>query len=383
MSNFSRLFCFVVSLSFIACLAFESANAIPYFARKYDAECAMCHWHQPKLNSFGKKFQANGYKINKDDAPDSLKSVDALPLSIKLEPRFVVDNAAASSSDFQLHSIELLMGLTLPNGASVFMEKYLEERGDYHNAGDAFVYLPVGKRSYAKFGQFSVMNHIPDGERITINRNIVYNSRLGIGGKTNKVRLRDRQRGLELGTSLSDDTTLSLSVFNGNADASEGGDDIADDNDFKSYNIQLIHEFLRSSIGAYYFGGDNAAAGTPGNRFYRTGLTANWQPRYEWNIELITMTGRDKNMFSDAGLTRVTGNGYSLETDYLLKDGLALFARYGDLRIDGTSLADIKKTQFVGGFSWMVEETQKMTLEFMNATGNENGEIHFEYEINF
>lgn len=383
MSSLSKFFVSISVSIFMFVLCSEDAGAIPYFARKYDADCSMCHWHQPKLNSFGKKFQSNGYKISKDDNPDSFRSIDTLPLSIKIEPRIVLDNSVASSSDFQLHSIELLMGLTLSNGASVFVEKYLEERGDFHNAGDVYVNLPLGKRSHVKFGQFSTMNHIPDGERVTINRNIVYNSRVEIGGIKNKVRLRDIQRGLEIGTSLTDDTALSLSVFNGNSDAAEGGDDIADDNDYKSFNLQLIHDFVRSSVGAFYYGGDNAPAGSDSNRFYRAGITATWMPVYEWNIELITMAGRDKNLLNNSGLTRVDSKAFSLEVDHMIKDGFVLFGRYGDLRVEGTGFKDVKSTQFVGGFSFMVEQTQKMTLEFMNTTGNKDGEIQFEYEIAF
>ncbi|MEK7279559.1 MAG: hypothetical protein AAB090_02785, partial [Nitrospirota bacterium] len=47
------------------------AYAIPAFARKYNADCSMCHYPAaPRLNSFGHEFRRAGYRtpeeFNKD-----------------------------------------------------------------------------------------------------------------------------------------------------------------------------------------------------------------------------------------------------------------------------------------------------------------------------
>lgn len=39
------------------------SSAIPAFARKYKTSCSTCHTMYPVLNSFGKAFRANGYRI--------------------------------------------------------------------------------------------------------------------------------------------------------------------------------------------------------------------------------------------------------------------------------------------------------------------------------
>ncbi len=44
-----------------------SAQAIPYFARKYQTACATCHNNFPELNDFGEAFKKNGFKFPKDD----------------------------------------------------------------------------------------------------------------------------------------------------------------------------------------------------------------------------------------------------------------------------------------------------------------------------
>ncbi|HHS82539.1 MAG TPA: hypothetical protein ENJ68_03370, partial [Devosia sp.] len=39
------------------------ANAIPAFARKYQANCALCHTSEPRLTVFGQQFKENGYQM--------------------------------------------------------------------------------------------------------------------------------------------------------------------------------------------------------------------------------------------------------------------------------------------------------------------------------
>jgi len=41
----------------------DTADAIPAFARKYQANCALCHSSEPRLTPFGQKFLENGYQF--------------------------------------------------------------------------------------------------------------------------------------------------------------------------------------------------------------------------------------------------------------------------------------------------------------------------------
>ncbi|MEW6201069.1 MAG: hypothetical protein AB1546_03775 [bacterium] len=369
-------------MTFIMLIA-APANAIPYWARKYNADCSMCHWHQPKLNTFGKKFQADGYRITDDDPLDtSVEALKTMPVSIKVEPRFVVGNTAKSSTDFQMHAIELQIGAALSENSSIFIEKYLEERGEYHNAGDVFVRWMPDDKFAVSFGQFSLMSHIPDPERITINRNIVYDSRVSIGGKTNKFRLRDRQRGVSLSFYPSDRFTTALSIINGNADAAETGN-IADDNDFKSIHLDAFYDLPAGySLGIFGHTGDSAPAGSQKNRFYRTGLTAWTRFNYKWNIELITMRGRDKNLLSDNNATAVKSSAYSIELDRMFREGFVGFVRYGDFRTSAAGVDSVNSVQTLLGLSKMLGGSQKLTAEFLAVPGRSGDQFHFEIEFN-
>ncbi len=41
----------------------QEAGAIPVFSRKYGVNCTMCHSSYPRLNDFGARFRANGYRM--------------------------------------------------------------------------------------------------------------------------------------------------------------------------------------------------------------------------------------------------------------------------------------------------------------------------------
>src|SRR3972149_7221562 len=45
----------------------EDANAIPYFSRKYNTPCTMCHVQYPSLNTTGMTFKQNGYRLKGEE----------------------------------------------------------------------------------------------------------------------------------------------------------------------------------------------------------------------------------------------------------------------------------------------------------------------------
>jgi hypothetical protein len=62
-----RSWVILVALCLPLGLWWESALAIPPFARKYATSCTTCHYAFPKLNGFGKAFKNNGYRYPGDD----------------------------------------------------------------------------------------------------------------------------------------------------------------------------------------------------------------------------------------------------------------------------------------------------------------------------
>jgi hypothetical protein len=57
------------------------AQAVPAFGRKYDLSCNSCHTREPRLNSFGQRFQENGYQMpGTEDGGTTLKNLFGGPL---------------------------------------------------------------------------------------------------------------------------------------------------------------------------------------------------------------------------------------------------------------------------------------------------------------
>ncbi|MBA4158769.1 MAG: hypothetical protein H0X65_15015 [Gemmatimonadetes bacterium] len=55
----------------------DAAEAIPYFARKYDVTCQTCHVSPPKLNAFGEAFRERGYRM-----PSGFEARRTVPFAI-------------------------------------------------------------------------------------------------------------------------------------------------------------------------------------------------------------------------------------------------------------------------------------------------------------
>ena len=58
----------------------DKADAIPYFSRKYNTPCAMCHVQFPRLNPTGMTFKQNGYRL-KGEEGDYIWQEKLFPIS--------------------------------------------------------------------------------------------------------------------------------------------------------------------------------------------------------------------------------------------------------------------------------------------------------------
>lgn len=68
----------------------SSASAIPAFARQYGISCATCHAAFPRLNSFGKNFIENNYRLDNwkentlQTGDDMLQLPKVVPLALRV-----------------------------------------------------------------------------------------------------------------------------------------------------------------------------------------------------------------------------------------------------------------------------------------------------------
>lgn len=139
------LFIFLILLLDILYLSAGEADAIPYFARKYNTQCMMCHTQFPVLNSTGMTFKQNGYMLE-GETGDFVWENKLVPFSGKaaFEYRMLNRKGEGWSGEDGAQSIFLLREMrfysagTLAPQVSYFLDFGSENEEDFA-PGAAFI----------------------------------------------------------------------------------------------------------------------------------------------------------------------------------------------------------------------------------------------------
>lgn len=91
----------------------REASAIPVFARKYGFNCTMCHSNMPRLNDFGQRYRANGYRLPGRENIELSVLESPPPLALRTSAgfngsRFNAAAGAPNSGTFELNGLDLL-----------------------------------------------------------------------------------------------------------------------------------------------------------------------------------------------------------------------------------------------------------------------------------
>jgi len=125
---------FLLTGAITALLLSINAEAIPAFARTKHLPCSSCHTAYPALNSFGRNFKTNGYRINSisNDQAETLESdfskgVDKLPIAMSVISRPFINNdpggSASSTTEIRaIHEAEIFVGGVFYQKLSGFVE---------------------------------------------------------------------------------------------------------------------------------------------------------------------------------------------------------------------------------------------------------------------
>src|SRR3972149_993274 len=123
----------LVILAGVLLATVREAKAIPAWARKYNADCAMCHYPAaPRLTSFGHQFRRAGYRtpdeFNKEQ--DVTKVGDFI--SVRARARFGYENkeGGIERSEFTLNDATFFYAGALTKNISAFVESGIESTGD-------------------------------------------------------------------------------------------------------------------------------------------------------------------------------------------------------------------------------------------------------------
>ena len=136
------------------------ADAIPYFARKFDTGCATCHTVVPKLNQTGLDFRERGYRL------PGREMHSTIPLSAWVSGRYENRPDADVDSVF-LDKVEIISGGALSDRASYFAEWRavslgLQDNGELSDRSgrfeDLFVAYDLTDALSLTAGQFRLFN---------------------------------------------------------------------------------------------------------------------------------------------------------------------------------------------------------------------------------
>jgi hypothetical protein len=341
----------IISISLGVVLAAGMAFSLPSFSAKEDVACGSCHSGYPRLNSNGLSYLANGYSF--DNKP--MEDAPGFRVSGAIESWFVSKDEGRST-DFQLHKFELLAGGKLSKKAGYFVEAYFEERGEFHNMGDVFIYLKPSENLSVRAGQFQPDLLLTDGERLTTRRTLLYDT------KVNGWRLRNRQRGLAF-TYNKDKFSGTAAVVNGNGSGAED-DHESDNNDKKDISLALSHNISDGlSIGGYLYAGTIPNGDGTEDEIGRAVVSLR-QHMMDERFELNAVVGMGSNDNPNGDDIEQNSMGFFVEGVYTYKPEILLLARYDYFDSD-TDLDENERWAVVPSVLYYLGENIRLSGEYV------------------
>jgi hypothetical protein len=205
---------FLLLASLLGLLAARPATAIPPFARKYGASCALCHAPAyPALNGVGRAFKERGYQLEPEaeaqfralsalrpDPEQPLELLQQAPLALRAQSRFVATPDAREVGGNALDlapfdALYLIAGASLFPRVSFFASATLAPQVALHHATIGFhdllsprgwLNLRVGRRLVLDFAR-------PEHRKLTGFGNPIATTPVGL----NPTVLDSTQHGLE------------------------------------------------------------------------------------------------------------------------------------------------------------------------------------------
>ncbi|WP_447974726.1 hypothetical protein [Nitrospira sp. Kam-Ns4a] len=280
----------LVSIIGVVLATVRESEAIPAWARKYNADCSMCHYPViPRLNSFGQQFRRAGYRMpeefNKEQ--DVTKVGDFL--SVRLRTRFGYENKLdrVERTEFTLNDATFFYAGAFTRNFSGFVESEIESTGEIGLVGQLLGVFGKSDR-YVSFrmGQMHTLPRVglsgfdrPTG----ISTNPLLSTTLTRAGSIQGANfaLNTDQKGLEIAY-VEGRGRLLAQVLNGvnqNGSGTANKTDVDADKDFQ-VAYEYILDDIASGLTAFYYKGTqpgvaSASAVSQRFNFYRLGLIAN------------------------------------------------------------------------------------------------------------
>lgn len=250
----------------------QTSEAIPAFARKYKADCAMCHYPVvPRLNSFGQQYRRAGYRtpgeFNKDQ--DFLNVNNMLAGRIVSQFVYEDEEGKVARTEFRNPDVSLYYSGAISRNFSAWIHVTANNSTDvdFHGHIQGILGEPSSFFSF-RIGQMHLLQQQGIGgfdSPVAISTTPINNVALTSTGKPVTFTFNKRQKGIELAY-VRGPGQLRLQVTNGLNEDGSGTADSGDIDPDKDYLVAYDHilDDIASGFTVFYYHGTTHGTVTGG-----------------------------------------------------------------------------------------------------------------------
>lgn len=292
----------------IAMFWYESAYAIPAFARRYRLSCSTCHNPFPRLTPYGEEFAGNAFQLPDGEEParsyanvedSELDLLREFPIAARIDMhgQYLPDSDDVDS-DFKVPDrAKLLSGGAIAKDIAYYFYFYMNEHGEVTGIEDAYIHFNnIGGTEFdVMVGQFQTSDPLFKRElKLTYEDYHIYKKKIGFS----RINLA-YDRGIMMSYSLPSQTDLVLEFVNGNGIGEDYDDMPGMDNDgFKNVLFRVSQNLGETGFrvgGVYYFGRDTQNEITDEVKYL--GIDASFDSGEVFSVNAQYLRREDSNPF--------------------------------------------------------------------------------------
>jgi hypothetical protein len=372
----------------------QESHAIPAWARKYNADCAMCHYAAyPRLNSFGLQYRRMGYRtpneINKDQ---EIRDVNNY-LSGRIRSQFAYDNTKGTKerTEFRSPEVSLFYAGAISRHWSAYIHGFADNGANLDFHGHVMgMWGDMHQNVMVRFGQMHMLNQEGIGgfdRPVGITSSPIHASPLTRNAAPMIFNFDQRRKGAEIAY-VYGPGRLFAQVMNGLDETGSGTRRIGDIDSRKDFLVgyDYILDEIASGFTLFYLNGTThgtvtttgSGLGVPtgtGNRFSysRFGINANkifTLPGFGF-FELIGGYVRSHDNGPFGANSDVEGNAWYVESQqYITGPEITFFERYSAIDLDGAKKNSMRKDYTIGAVT-PIETWLRLAAEY-TYTDNRN-----------
>jgi hypothetical protein len=393
----------LVVLEAIMLVAPQESHAIPAWARKYNADCAMCHYAAyPRLNSFGLEYRRMGYRtpneVNKDQDIANVSNF----LSGRIRFQLAYDNTKGTTerTEFQNAEVSLLYGGAISRHWSAYIHGFTATGSngsttDFHGHvmgmfGDMEKYLMV------QFGQMHMLYNEGIGgfdRPVAITPPPIYASPLTLNPTPMTFNFEQRQRGAQIAYVYGPGRLFAM-VYNGLDNTGSGtarGGDIDPQKDVLVGYDHILDQ-IASGFTLFYLNGTTHGTVTTTTGISTTGVPTGASntysySRYGFNVNKIFplpalgffellggyVRSYDNGPFGPTGNNNVQGNAWYVESQqYITGPEITFFQRFSVIDPNAPKGNSMVKFYTLGAVT-PIETWLRLAAEYSYIDNRNNG----------